>query len=395
MKLPTTLALRELRHDWQAAACFVAALVGVLAPFLIILALKNGAIDALLGRLVEDPSNREIIALGAGDYDGEFFDEMRAREDVLFVTPKTRSINAQANIVRHRQTRSVERRVSLIPSAPGDPISPDADVAPGRVVLSSRLAEALNAGAGDTVEIRIDRRIDTQLETARRDVAVAGVVPPERYGRAAMFISIEDMVAIERFRDDASITPETWTDPAPLPESYASFRLYARALDDIGTLERHLTDLGKRSRLRVENVDLLLSFQRNLNLLFAIIAGLAVVGFWAAMASNLRGSVERQRTSLSLLNLLGMSEQGRRLIPVTQSVILVTSGVIITLGLVLPMLFTINRFFTPDGFEQIARLGPTHIFYTLSLGLLTAITASGWAVFAIKDIKADEVLRTS
>ena len=131
MRLPVGLALREMRHDWQAAACFMAALVGALAPLLIILALKNGAIDGMLGRLVEDPANREIIAVGAGRHDPEFFNQMRARDDVLFVTPKTRNINAQANAVQNKSARKLVRRVSLIPSAPGDPLSTTADVASG------------------------------------------------------------------------------------------------------------------------------------------------------------------------------------------------------------------------------------------------------------------------
>ena len=32
--LPIHLALSELRHEWQAALCFVAALIGVLAPLM-------------------------------------------------------------------------------------------------------------------------------------------------------------------------------------------------------------------------------------------------------------------------------------------------------------------------------------------------------------------------
>ena len=395
MRLPVGLALREMRHDWQAAACFMAALVGALAPLLIILALKNGAIDGMLGRLVEDPANREIIAVGAGRHDPEFFNQMRARDDVLFVTPKTRNINAQANAVQNKSARKLVRRVSLIPSAPGDPLSTTADVASGVVVLSTKLAEELEAGVGETLEMRIDRTLDGVKENARVTLTVAGIVPPENYGRVAMFISIEDMVAIERFRDDKEITPLNWQEPRPLPETFASFRIYARTLEGIGQLEDDLDAMDKNVRLRAENVDLLLSFRRNLNLLFGVIAGLAIIGFWAAMASNLRGSVERQRNSLSLLTLLGVSENARRLIPVTQSVTLVSGGVLITLLLVLPLLIVVNQYFTPEGFARIAWLGGWHIFWIIVLGLVTAFSASFWAVLAIREIKADEVLRTT
>ncbi|WP_299845569.1 ABC transporter [uncultured Roseovarius sp.] len=349
----------------------------------------------MLGRLVEDPANRELIAIGTGRHDADFFKKLTARDDVLFVTPATRSINAQANAVRNRQARKLVRKVVLIPSAAGDPISTTANVAPGVATLSTRLADELEVAPGDTIEIRINRRLNNVVETATQDVVVAGIVPAENYGRSALFIAVQDMVAIERFRDDASVTAEDWAEPRAMPETFASFRLYTRSLADISALEKNLAAQGVNVRPRAQNVELLLSFQRNLNLLFVIIAALAVIGFWAAMASNLRGAVERQRTSLSLLHLLGLTESSRRLIPVTQSVILVLGGVFITLLFVLPSIVFINRFFTPEGFERIAWLGPQHLFGTFVLGLMTAITASMWAVLAIKEIKSDEVLRTS
>lgn len=395
MKVPVTLALKELRHDWQAAACFLAALVGVLAPLLIILALKNGVIATLLGRLVDDPSNRELIAVGARSHDAAFFQTFEARDDVAFVLPATRRINTVANAVRHQEARRLERKVTLIPSAAGDPLIPDAQVAPGRVVLSEALAAELEAGPGDVLELRIERRIDGLPETALRDLAVAGLARAELYGRKAMFLSLPDLVAVERFRDDAAISIADWTASRPAPETYASFRLYAATLVDVDGLEAELSSMGVESRPRAENVALLISFRRGLDLLFLVIAAIAATGFWAAMAANLRGAVERQRTSLSLLALLGLPEGGRRLIPTVQSVVLVMGGVALTLLLVLPTLVLINRVFVPDGLDSIARLGPLDIFGTVLLGLVTAISASIWAVFAIKEITPDEVLRAT
>lgn len=393
LRLPISLALKELRHDWQAAVCFVAALVGVLAPLLIILALKNGVISSMLDRLVDDPANRELIAVGAGDHDAQFFRVMTERPDVAFIVPATRSINAVANAVRHTQARRLVRKVVLIPSAPNDPLSPAAQVTSGAVVLSANLAEALAADTGSTLELRIERRIGDQPETAVRSLTVAGIVPAERYSREAMFIDLADLVAIEQFRDDRGITTETWAASRPLPDRFASFRLYANTLGDIAALENDLEAQGVSSRARAENVDLLISFQRSLNLLFVVIAGLAMAGFWSAIAANLRGTVERQRISLSLLRLLGLSETGRRALPAIQAVVLVFLGVFVTLICVLPALLLVNRFFTPDGFDQIAQLGPHHIFWTFILGLLTAISASIWAVSAIGSISSDEVLR--
>lgn len=395
MRQALRLSVRDLGYNWQASLCFVAALVGILAPLLIVFALKNGIVTTMLGQLVDDPSNRELIAIGARSHDAAFFERIGARPDVAFLTPATRSINAQANAVRHRAARRLELKVVLIPSAPGDPLSPAAEVAPGEVVLSKALAEALEAVPGDTVEMRIERRLGDRPETATRDLRVAGLVPETLYSRPAMFISLPDLMAVERFRDDRTISLEDWSVERPLPARYASFRLYARALGDVEGLEAALASEGVETRPRARNVALLLAFRRNVDLLFTAVALLALAGFWAAMAANLRGAVERQRRSLSLLRLLGLAEYGRRLIPAIQSVVLVLAGVGVSLVLVLPALVFVNRNFTPEGMDRIAWLGAGHVLGTVALGLVTAVTASLWAVHAVKEITSDEVLRSS
>lgn len=391
--LPLFLATRELRSDWLASLCFVAALVGVLAPLLIILALKNGVIGSMVGRLIEDPSNRELIAVGASSHDADFFAKISARPDVAFVIPATRSINTSADAVRNRAGRKVERSVPLIPSAAGDPlIDGELVVAPGQVMVSQTLADALDVSVGDTVEILVGRNIDGRSEMARSDMLVIGIVPKIRYGRAAMFIALPDLLSVERFRDDAMIEPDRWREPRPEPPDYASFRLYAATLQDLEVLQHDLEGMSVQVRPRAANATLLLGFRKNLNIIYLVVAILAVFGFWAAMAANLRGMVERQRVSFSLLDLVGLPQRARWMIPVLQSLILVLLGIIVTVVLVLPIIGVINGFFqTADG-AFVAQLGLVDIFGTLTLGLVTALTASIWAAMAVRDIPPDEVL---
>ncbi|WP_253284778.1 MULTISPECIES: ABC transporter permease [unclassified Ruegeria] len=392
LKIPAKLALRELRHDWQSALCFVAALAGVLGPLLIILALKNGVIGTMVGRLIEDPSNREILAIGAGQHDAAFFAALGARQDVGFIVPATRSINTSANAVRNEAQRKLERAVPLIPSAAGDPLIDGEAVSPGTVWVSDKLAQDLSVTAGDTLDMIIGREVDGQRENARRDLTVIGVVPAEIWPRSAIFLSVPDLLAVERFRDDLSVTPGNWTDPVSDPDSYASYRLYARTLEDIATLSAHLTDLGLQTRPRAENAALLLSFRRNLNLLFTAIAALAMFGFWAAMSANLRGMVERQRVIFSLFSMLTMPDRQRCVVPVVQSLTLVLGGVVATLVLILPFLLAINATFETAPGESVARLYPGDILATLVLGAVTAVTAAIWAVFAVRNVEPQEVL---
>lgn len=392
-RLPWSLARRELRHEWQSAVCFVAALVGILAPLLVMLALKNGMIGTMVGRLVEDPSNREILAVGAGRYGADFYDGLAARPDVAFLLPSTRSINAQANAVRNADARQLERAVTLIPSAPGDPLVGAPAVSDGTLWVTATLAEKLGAAPGATLEMIIEREIDGRAERVRRDLSVGGIVPRDLYGRDAVFLSLNDLQAVERFRDDRTITPDTWTDARPAPDTYASFRLYAATLSDIGPLLKHLDALGAQARPRAENAELLLNFRQNLNLIYTLLATLAVIGFWAAMAANLRGMVERQRIVFSLLDLLGLPTRDRQLVPVLQGQILVQCGILLTLVIVLPVTFGINLMFADGGPDVIATLGWRDVLATMALGAVTGVTATVWALRAIVSIKPSEVLR--
>lgn len=389
------IALREMRHEWLASLCLVAALVGGLAPLLLILALKNGVIDAMVNRLVEDPANRELIAIGAGQHKPAFFQRLSARADVAFVMPATRTINAQANALRNPATRRSAQSVSLIASAEGDPLLAGAApfVRPGAVVLSAELGEALELGAGGQVEMVIGRDIDGRREAARAVFEVLAVLPPERYARKAAFVALPDLLATERFRDDATITPDAWRQARPDPETYASFRLYAARLEDIGPLGAALRGDGVDTRPRAQNATLLVNFRDNLGFLYGVIAVMGVAGFWAAMAANLRGMVARQRLAFSLLALIGMPRRVRRLVPLVQSVVLTMVGIVATLGLVGGILLLVNGLFQRSTGETVARLGAADLGATLLIGVGVAVSAALWGLRAVDGIGPDQVLR--
>lgn len=393
MKTVLLLSLRELRHEWLSSLCFIAALVGGLAPLLIILALKNGVIDTMVDRLVEDPANREIVAVGAGAHAAAFYKALSERPDVDFVVPATRSINAQANALRNPETRALEQAVTMIPSGPGDPLLGSATVAPGAVVLSDELARALELSAGQQVEILIGREIDGRRETARALLDVRAIARPEAYARKAVFVALPDLVATERFRDTAAISPETWRAAAAEPERYASFRLYAKRLEDLQGLERDLRAQGIEARARAQNAAMLIGFRDNLAFLYMVVAGLGIAGFWAAMAANLRGMVARQRLNFSLLSLIGMKSGERRMVPMVQSAVLVSTGILLTLVLVVALVAAVNATFRRTTGETIAWLGMTDVVAVVVLGITVAATAAFWAIRAIGGIGPDEVLR--
>lgn len=392
--LPIVLALRELRHEWEAALCFIMALVGILTPLLVILALKNGVIDRIVAGLIEDPRNRELIVLGAGHYTPDFLAAIAADPDTGFLVPATRSINTVANAVRLANQRGLERDVSLVATAEGDPLLPGPAPEAGAAYASAALANALDLKPGDTVEIVISRDLAGTLQSAQAPLRILGVLPAVAYGQSALFVAAPNLLSVERFRDERSMAPEELARPAPPRDAYPSFRVYAASLDRVSALRETLASKGVRTRPRAENAPRLLELRDDLGILFAVIAVLALGGLWAATAANLRGMVARQRTSLSLMRLLGMGTTGIRALPLAQALILTGAGILVSLAIVSPTLAAMNAAIaTRTDAPAAAVLGWQDIAGLLGLGLVVAVTAPIWALRAAGRISAEEVVR--
>ena len=141
------LASRDYAHEWQMSGCFILALAAVLGPMLVLFGLKFGIIGNMLDDLIEDPRNREIRPIGSGRFERDWFAQLRQRNDVAFVVPRTRSIAATIELGSDAATRIIP--VEVIPSGDDDPLLPpgiEAPVGLHRIVLSKSAAEKLEGG---------------------------------------------------------------------------------------------------------------------------------------------------------------------------------------------------------------------------------------------------------
>jgi putative ABC transport system permease protein len=122
MKLFKTLRLapKDYLHEWQVSICFVLALAAVLGPMLVLFGLKFGIIGGMIDELIEDPTNREIRPVSSARFDDNWINQMRARKDVEFILPRTRSIAATVQLSSDKADRFVN--VEMIPTASGDPL---------------------------------------------------------------------------------------------------------------------------------------------------------------------------------------------------------------------------------------------------------------------------------
>ncbi|MGH8507988.1 MAG: ABC transporter permease, partial [Gammaproteobacteria bacterium] len=93
-----SLAYRDYSHEWHMSACFILGLAAVLAPLMVLFGVKFGIITNMMTSLSEDPGKREIRPLGSSRYTPEWFASVRARPEVAFVVPRTRTLAATVEL---------------------------------------------------------------------------------------------------------------------------------------------------------------------------------------------------------------------------------------------------------------------------------------------------------
>ena len=86
------LAIADLFHDRLVSICQIVMAAAVVAPLLLLFALKHGVATTLLGELRANPETLRIRPVGTYRLGEAFFKELAARPETAFVTPTTRAI---------------------------------------------------------------------------------------------------------------------------------------------------------------------------------------------------------------------------------------------------------------------------------------------------------------
>ena len=326
------LAMADLRAEPLLAACTVLSLAAVLAPLVILAGLRAGVVQGLRDALLQDPRAREVMTAANRSFDSALLNRLAARPDVAFLAPRTRTLAATLLLERPDAPGSGVR-VELIPTAPGDPLlEPGPATPPDAVVLSVSAATRLRAAAGDALTGRLGRMRDGRRESAVLALTVTAVAPRTAFARDAAFVSLPLAVLVEDFQDGRADVPGSI---AALPNvsrpEYAGFRLYARRLEDVPALDSALTTDGIEVVSRAADVSGLLRVDRNLQLLFGLVAGLGGLGFLVSLGAGLWANVERKRVPLAQLRFLGLRAGALRMFPVAQAAVLAMVGAILAL----------------------------------------------------------------
>ncbi|MGD2138322.1 MAG: ABC transporter permease [Gammaproteobacteria bacterium] len=391
------LASRDYLHEWQMSVCFMLGLAAVLGPMMVLFGLKFGIIGAMMQGLIEDPGNREIRPVGSGRYDEMWLDRVRARPDVAFLVPRTRSIAATIELSGAHSSRIVP--VELIASGEGDPLlEPDKPLPDGldRIVISAAAADKLGVSAGDTLDGSLARRYRGRQERVHLDLTVAAVAPPRAFSRDGAFVSVKLLEALEDFRDGRAVPDLGWSGAqSSNGRTYTGFRLYARSIDDVAGLGKAFAEIGVDVHTQVAGIELVQRMDRNLTAIYWAIAIIGLVGFSLSLGASLWANVDRKRKQLSVLRLVGFRTADIVWFPVVQALYTAVFGWLLAVCLSLVTATVINRMMADqvDPGQQVCRLLPSHYGIALALTCGAAVIAAGLAGLRAARVEPSEGLR--
>ncbi len=377
------LAARDYRHEWLMSACFVLALSAALVPLLVLFGLKFGIISKLLDPIREDPRYREVIPAGSGNFTPDWFEQMARRPDVAFIVPKTRSIAAT---IKTRITDGEVGRIidtELIPTAPGDPLFEETPVLPDglyQVILSANAASKLGATEGTRLDGILTRQLHGEQQTVIHGMTVVGVAGAGAFNRDGMFVSVDLLKAVEDFRDGREV-PEFTADGAPRPgaeRDFAGFRLYATSINDVGALSSDLLEQQIDVRTKAADIELVKSLDRNLSIVYWIIAIIVISGFCLSFGTSLWANVNRKAREFSLLRLIGFSAESVVWFPLLQALMTGVLGWLLACLVYLLIQFSLNALFldTIGAGQAVCKLHAGHLLLALLLTLLAALLAA-------------------
>ncbi len=176
---------------------------------------------------------------------------------------------------------------------------------------------------------------------------------------------------------------------------YASFRIYAKNLQDVEPLKDFFEDKGINVATQAERIHEVQELDKYLTLIFWLIAIVGIIGGAATLSASLYSSVERKRKELSILRLIGLSGGMIFRFPIYQGIVIATSGVTIALFFFAIMATVINRLFQShlQSGESFCTLTTMHISIVLLSAVLLAVVASGIAAYKATKTDPAEAMR--
>lgn len=216
------LALKDLRHEWLLNLCMILALAAVLAPLLLLLGLKNGVVESMRQRLVQDPVYRELKPQETLNLKQDWFQAMALRPDVAFVLP---TILRGSSIIRVGKPDGDQMvAMDLLPTGPGDALLLENGAQiprEGEVSLSADAAAKLAVQVGDGLRLRVTRSRAGRMENANAEVRVVSILSPRADAQQRVYAPLPLVTDVEIYREGRAVPARNW--PGGLAAPYFSF----------------------------------------------------------------------------------------------------------------------------------------------------------------------------
>ncbi|MEI8401804.1 MAG: FtsX-like permease family protein, partial [Alcaligenaceae bacterium] len=272
--------------------------------------------------------------------------------------------------------------IELIPTALGDPLLSNAvpPTLPNQMILTAMAAQRLGVKPGDVVRLNISRQLNKVNERAQMRMQVQAILPADIFGRAAAFVTLPLLVALEDFRDgfQAPLLSIAQGEAPRTRQHFARARIYASEIEQVEALASLLTAQRIETSSRLAEIKTVQQIDRVLSIVFNVIAWAAVLGCAASMIGGLMANIDRKRKDLALLRLFGYGREAMLGYVVMQATTLTALG--FGLGCLLyglgSLLFDQLLGVTLSTGRFVCRLEPIHLAFALGATLLVSLCVS-------------------
>jgi putative ABC transport system permease protein len=146
----------------------------------------------------------------------------------------------------------------------------------------------------------------------------------------------------------------------------------------VAGLRRYFNDQGIEVRSSVADIELVDRLDRNLSVVYWIIALIAVTGFCVSFATNVWANVDRKRREFSVLRLAGFRTREIVWFPLLQAGLTGVLGWVVAVTVFLAVQGTLNGLFasTIGGGQPVCRLEIWHLLAALLLTMVAAVVAA-------------------
>jgi putative ABC transport system permease protein len=263
-------------------------------------------------------------------------------------------------------------------------------------VVASRTAQKLEVKPGDVLDGSLARRYHGQQERVHLDLTVAAIAPEQAFSRDGAFVSVQLLEALEDFRDGRAVPALGWHGMrADAERSYPGFRLYARSIEDVAGLRDAFADVGVDVHTRAAEIELVQRMDRNLSVIYWVIAVIGMVGVSLSLGASLWANVDRKRKQLSVLRLVGFRTRDIVWFPMVQALYTAILGWGLAVAIYYATAWVINIMMAAqvEAGQQVCRLLEMHYLVALALTCGAAVIAAALAGIRSARIEPAEGLR--